>query len=254
MHNMKNIVVFSVLSALLVIVAGCDNDLSTQTDFTVSNKENSGVLSILSMLISCLALIIAIIVFIHTRQKVNSDDVEKIIEKLLRKQGLLKLKNDIQSFMDKYSKQKASNQVPTDGIVALEQSIKILEGKISNIEHGASTPPPMKTVGHHMGEAPFQKVLYANPNSNEYFTNVVETKQDTCVYVINLESETKGTFDIISIEKIKQRNGWDSVINYDGDCTINEATRYKRNSPGTCEKVSDDKWKVVERLNITILK
>jgi len=301
---MKSRVIFLVLSVLLVVMAGCDNNQSSQPDPNVSNiemlsdtikqqlvkqdslskellhqvdtlttelnsakaeieqlktsveqKESQGFLwTILPILIGSLALIIAIIVGICTRHDVERDEVRSILNEHLRKIGLLNLKERVQTLMNNSSQQKVSNQVSTGDIVALEQRIKILEGKIADVKHISSGPTSTKTDGRGMSEMPISKHLYANLNSKEYFTNVLEVKQDTCVYVINLESATTGEFDIISIEKIKQRNGWDSVIEYTGDCTINEAKSFKTNKRGKCEKVSDGAWKVVEKLKITISK
>ncbi len=304
MYNMKSRVVFFVLSALLMIMAGCDNNQSGQSDSNVSNiemlsdtikqqlvkqdslskellhqvdtlttelnsakaeiehlktsveqKESRGFLwTILPMAIGSLGLIIAIIVGFCTRHDVEKDDVKNILNEHLRNIGLLKLKEQFKSLMTSCSQQKASNQVSTDRIVALEQRIKILEGKITDVTPVTSAPAPMKTVERHINEISIPKHLYANSNSKEYFTNVLESKQDTCVYIIDLETATKGQFDIISIEKIKQRNGWESVIEYTGDCTISEAKSFKTNKLGKCEKVSDGTWKVVEKLKITISK
>lgn len=99
---------------------------------------------------------------------------------------------------------------------------------------------------------PISKHLYANSNSEEYFTTVLETKQDTCVYVIDLESETTGEFEIISIDKIKQRNGWERIVKYSGNCMLNEAKGFKTIQPGLCQKHSDGIWKVTRNLEIKI--
>ena len=93
--------------------------------------------------------------------------------------------------------------------------------------------------------------MYANTNSEEFFTSVVETKQETCVFDIYLSSQTIGEFDLISLDKIKQRNNWDRVVECKGDCTIEEANTFKTEQKGKCE-LSDGTWKVVEKLKITI--
>lgn len=299
MYDMKSRVVFLVLSALLMVMAGCDNNQPTQPDSNVSNiemlsgsikqqlvkqdslskellhqvdilttelnsakseieqlranveqKETQGFLwNILPLIIGCLALIIAIIVGVCTRHDVEKDDVRSIFNEHMRNIGLSDVKRNVQLLMNNRNQQKVSNNVSIDDIVALEQRIKTLESKIANVGRPPVLPTPKNPDEPHMG-----KHLYANSNSKEYFTNVLETKQDTCVYVIDLNSATKGEFDIISIEKIKQRNGWDSVIEYTGDCTINEAKSFKTNKRGKCEKVSDGTWKVIEKLKITISK
>lgn len=304
MYDMKSRVVFLVLSALLMVMAGCDNNQPTQPDSNVSNiemlsdsikqqlvkqdslskellhqvdilttelnsakseieqlrtsveqKEAQGFLwNILPLIIGCLALIIAIIVGVCTRHDVEKDDVRSIFNEHMRNIGLSDVKRSVQLLMNNRNQQKVSNNVSIGDIVALEQRIKTLESRIANVERSVSPPTPVKPDDPHMGGMPISKHLYANSNSKEYFTNVLETKQDTCVYVIDLSSATKGEFDIISIEKIKQRNGWDSVIEYTGDCTINEAKSFKTNKRGKCEKVSDGTWKVIEKLKITISK
>lgn len=301
MYNMKSRVIFFVLSVLLVVMTGCDNNQSTQPKLNESNvemlsdtikqqlvkqdslskdllhqvdtlttelnsakaeieqlkisveqKENQGLLwTILPTIIGCLALIIAIIVGVCTRHNVEKEDVKKILNHYLRSNGLLDLKEHFQLFTNNRNQQNVGNQISNDNIVRLEERIKILEGKVANVKHIVQ---PLKTNEHHNVEKPISKHLYAYINSKEYFTNVLETKQEACVYIIDLISATVGEFDIISIEKIKQRNGWDSVIEYTGDCTINDAKSFKTNEPGKCEKISSGTWKVVKKLRITISK
>lgn len=294
MYNMKSRVVFWVLSVLLVVMTGCDNNQSTQPNLNESNvemlsdtikqqlvkqdslskdllhqvdtlttelnsakaeieqlkisveqKENQGLLwTILPTIIGCLALIIAIIVGFCTRHKVEEKDVESILEKRFL------------SYIKVYESRKADNQILNDNKKnrSLEERIKKLEDKVEGMKPIVPLPIPKKTNEHHNVEKPISKHLYACINSKEYFTNVLETKQETCVYIIDLISATTGEFGIISIEKIKQRNGWDSVIEYTGDCTIHDAKSFKTNEPGRCEKLSDGTWKVVKKLRITISK
>lgn len=225
-----------------------------QLKVSVEQKENQRLLwTILPMIIGSLALIIAIIVGIFTRHDVEEEDVKSVLNDHLRRIGLLDLKERVQSLMTNRSQQKGGYQVSLGDINALQERIKILEGKVADVKHITPAPSPTKT-NISQDKMSISKHLYANSNSKEYFTNVLESKQDTCVYDINLKSGTTGEFDIISIEKIKQRNGWDSVIEYTGDCTINEAKSFKTNKLGKCEKVSDGTWKVVEKLKITISK
>ena len=95
---------------------------------------------------------------------------------------------------------------------------------------------------------------YAKLNSQNYFIDIFDSNQEGCVYKIKFKSSTKGEFDLISLNKIKSRNGWQEVIEYEGPCTMAEATSYKLVNPGIIEKYDSKTWEVKQKLIIKIFK
>lgn len=91
---------------------------------------------------------------------------------------------------------------------------------------------------------------YANINSGKYFTKILDSNQETCVFSIKFNNDSRGEFTIISLNKIKSRNGWQEVVEYTG--SIEEATSFKVVEPGICEKCDENSWQVTKPLKITL--
>lgn len=110
---------------------------------------------------------------------------------------------------------------------------------------GKSAQTPSKPAKH----------LYATMPSEIYFTQVAESKQDSSVFDIELSSDTMGTFTVISIDKLKQKNGLEKVVKHEGNCTLPEATTFDVLSKGKCEKIPEKGyWQIIEPLKIKISK
>lgn len=117
-------------------------------------------------------------------------------------------------------------------------------GGSSNSDSSNSTPKEDK----------YSKVIYAKINTDKYFTDIVNSNQEACVFVINLNNDKKGEFNLISLDKIKSRNGWQDVVEYTGSCLMSEATSYTVQDKGICEKIDDNTWEVKRKLKIKISK
>ena len=244
----------SLSKELLHQIDSLTDELSTakaeiaQHKASIEQMESKGLLwTILPLTISSLAFIVAII-GIRKRKKEEGNSLKNSLNKNNCEIGL---EGQIQSLIYNRFQQIRAGLVSSSQFSTLESRIKILE---QNMRPTTPQSSPIKKNPPVKPSLPITKQLYANTNSEEFFTDVLETEQDTCVYRIDLTTSETGEFNIISIEKIKQRNGWDNVIDYTGDCTISEAKSFKVDRPGKCEKISADTWKVVEKLKITISK
>lgn len=140
----------------------------------------------------------------------------------------------------------------------LERRIKVLEvannrGNSSISRNIANTSSNRETVHQ---EVNTQKVVYAKLNSGKYFLELSESNQEGCVFKINYNTSlNRGEFDIISLDKIKSRNGWQNVVAYTGNCLMEEATGYKLEEKGICERLENrNVWEVKRKLKITITK
>lgn len=228
------------------------NSAKTETESLKQNHPNF-LWDVLPLIIGIISLLIALFVGFCTRHNLEKDEVYGIINKHIQSLGLDRnFRDKIQCFINSYSQQK-STKVQDGSNYLLENKVASLEKEIAELKKSHTTICATQNVVP-KGESISPASLYANMNSQEYFTDVVASKQGTCVFEIKLVSQTKGDFDIISLDKIKQRNGWERVVDYKGDCTINEAKDFKTERKGKCEKLSDGTWKVVENLKITIYK
>ncbi len=149
-----------------------------------------------------------------------------------------------------------------DRIVYLEGKIKEVidavnrhEAEIKNRDISTSTTQVSKSTSQQKKEFEYKKDGYAKLNSGAYFMEILDSNQEGCVFHINFKSQNKGEFNIISLDKIKSRNEWKNVIEATGNCTIEDATSYKVEEMGICEKLSDGKtWEMKRKLRIKISK
>ena len=102
-------------------------------------------------------------------------------------------------------------------------------------------------------DAEYQKVGYAKNDTGTYFTTIYESNQDGCVFKISFMSTTKGRFNIISLDKIQSRNDWQQKIECSG-ISIKEASDFRIEEEGLCEKIEENTWQVTKPLKIRLLK
>lgn len=135
----------------------------------------------------------------------------------------------------------------------LEKTIQDLTKRIEALS--LVTSPRTQPVVPKVEKPEPTKVGYAGLNQDVYFMEILSSNQDGCVYKIEFKSESKGEFDLISLNKIKSMNGWKDVVETEGDCMLEKATSYSVVSKGVCERIPNGKvWKVVSKLKIRLKK
>lgn len=137
----------------------------------------------------------------------------------------------------------------------LEENMKQVANAINSISYNISShkvAESKKTPAQKDGPI-HQRSGYANINSGEYFTEIFTSKQESCVFSFTFQSEKKGMFNIISLDKIKSRNDWQDAIDCAG-CSITDATSFDVESMGECEKIDEFTWKVTKKLKIKLHK
>lgn len=102
-------------------------------------------------------------------------------------------------------------------------------------------------------ESDFLKVGYAKVDTDMYFTTIYDSNQEGCVFKITFNSTTKGKFNIIALDKIQSRNDWQKKVECSG-VSIKEATDFRLEEEGVCEKIDEINWKVTKPLKIRLLK
>lgn len=147
----------------------------------------------------------------------------------------------------------------------LENRINKLELKISLLDNKTTYP---QSLGNSMVSTPIineshedslesskiSKVGYADINKGSYFIEIMNSQKETCVYKVTFETQKSGYFDLISLDKIKYRNGWDDVIDYEGDCSMEEASSYTLIEHGVINKYDEKIWEVTKKLKIRVSK
>lgn len=98
-----------------------------------------------------------------------------------------------------------------------------------------------------------QKVGYAKIDTDMYFTTIFESNQEGCVFKLTFISQTKGKFNIIALDKIQSRNDWQKKVECSG-VSIKEATDFRLEDEGVCEKIDENTWKVTKPLKIRLIK
>lgn len=99
----------------------------------------------------------------------------------------------------------------------------------------------------------YQKVGYAKVDTDIYFTTIFDSNQEGCVFKLAFTSQTKGKFNIIALNKIQSRNDWQKKVECSG-VSIKEATNFRLEDEGVCERIDENTWKVTKPLKIKLIK
>lgn len=245
------------------------NETQSNVSDIKSNVENLKSPNKLWNFISIVAFIIgvtALVMSIFKSKGLKRLDVENIFSDCMDQSTRIKaMKNQIENLQSssRGSSSHGNKQQPSDvesRLNSLEVTMKQVVDYINN-----STKPNISSQGepdnhnydysYNYNEQPsFVKAGYAKLNRQNYFFDIFESNQEGCVYKIQFKSPTKGEFDLISLDKIKSRNGWQDIIEYEGPCTMAEATSYRLISPGVIEKYDSKTWEVKKKLKINIYK
>ena len=86
--------------------------------------------------------------------------------------------------------------------------------------------------------------------NNPIYLYVKKANENTDVF--ETITVTEGKFNIISLDKIKSRNGWQDVVEYKG--SIEDATTFQVEEFGICKKIDDVTCQVTKKLKIRLIK
>ena len=206
--------------------------------------------------LSLLIALLSIYKIIKTRKKLSkkSNEIKEIKEKL----RLLPKEYYGPNVKTSSSGTQKNVQIPRNlenKLSNLETQIAILERKIEDINNKILLERRVQGANKQAIEEPIQKIKYSEINlSGGYFRvdRFHDSKIDGCVYIIYLIDKDKAQFDLISIDKIRSRDGWEEAIEYSGKVTIDSATSFKTTKKGTLKKTDGNLWKVDSPLKIEI--
>lgn len=221
-------------------------ELKVQVAKLESPKSTWGYMTLASLAIAIIALVLSLLRKSLSRERVdeifcNNLDKSKRIAEL--KVAVSQLQSGLNTHLQKLDTRLRS----------VESSVSRLSSK-TNKTQNSSNP----SVTHRQEQLRQTKDLeylrmgYANINSGNIFTKIFDSAQESCVFSIKFKSANKGEFNIISLDKIKSRNMWQEIVEYTG--SIEEATSFKVEDYGICEKYDDVTWQVTKKLKIKLIK
>ena len=224
-------------------------ELKVQVAKLESPKSTWGYMTLASLVIAIIALVLSLL-----RKGISREKVDKIFsDNLDRSKRIKELKDDVSQLKSGLKRVNTSLQDLYARLSFVESSVSCLSSKTNEVQN-SSNP----SVAHRQEQSSQTKDLeyrrtgYANINSDNIFTKIFNSAQESCVFSIKFKSENKGEFNIMSLDKIKSRNGWQEIVEYTG--SIEEATSFIVENYGICEKYDDATWQVTKKLKIKLIK
>lgn len=230
-------------------------ELKSQVEKLESPKSTWGYMTLASFVVAIIALVLSLL-----RKGVSKEKVDEIFSNNLDKsKRIAELKAAVYQLQSGQNNNRVSQQVNTS-LQNLDARLRSVESSLSRLSsrtnevHDTSNPSINHCQEQHRQpkEPEYLKMGYANINSGNIFTKIFDSAQESCVFSIKFKSATKGEFNIISLDKIKSRNMWQEIVEYTG--SIEEATSFKVEEYGICEKYDDVTWQVTKKLKIKLQK
>lgn len=230
-------------------------ELKVQVAKLESPKSTWGYMTLASLVIAIIALVLSLLRKGLSREKVD----EIFCNNLDKSKRIAELEGAVSQLRSGLNSNRVSLSVNTSlqnldtRLRSVESSVSRLSSK-TNETQNSSNP----SVTHRQEQLRQTKDLeylrmgYANINSGNIFTKIFDSAQESCVFSIKFKSANKGEFNIISLDKIKSRNMWQEIVEYTG--SIEEATSFKVEDYGICEKYDDVTWQVTKKLKIKLIK
>lgn len=230
-------------------------ELKVQVAKLESPKSTWGYMTLASLIIAIIALVLSLLRKGLSREKVD----EIFCNNLDKSKRIAELKDAVSQLQPGLNGNRVSLSANTSlqnldtRLRSVESSVSRLSSK-TNETQNSSNP----SVTHRQEQLRQTKDLeylrmgYANINSGNIFTKIFDSAQESCVFSIKFKSANKGEFNIISLDKIKSRNMWQKIVEYTG--SIEEATSFKVEDYGICEKYDDVTWQVTKKLKIKLIK
>ena len=222
-----------------------------------SPKATWGYMSLAAIVIA----IISLILMLFRPKGIKEERVYEIFEHCLDKsERVKKLTVNVNTLLNSQRSAKSNQQNVTlssdieSRLLKLESRIQQMGNGFNNHPeaHSSQTSSNYREPSQRRIETEYQRTGYANINFGKLFTKILDSNQEGCVFSIKFKSQTKGEFTIISLDKIKSRNGWQEVVEYTG--SIEDATSFKLEDIGVCEKIDENTWEVTRPLKIRLLK
>ena len=230
-------------------------ELKVQVAKLESPKSTWGYMTLASLVIAIIALVLSLLRKGLSREKVD----EFFCNNLDKSKRIAELKVAVSQLQSGLNSNRVSLSVNTS-LQNLDTRLRSVESSVSRLssktnETQNSSNPSVTHRQEQMRQTKdleYLRMGYANINSGNIFTKIFDSAQESCVFSIKFKSANKGEFNIISLDKIKSRNMWQEIVEYTG--SIEEATSFKVEDYGICEKYDDVTWQVTKKLKIKLIK
>lgn len=230
-------------------------ELKVQVAKLESPKSTWGYMTLASLVIAIIALVLSLL-----RKGLSREIVDEIFcNNLDKSKRIAELKVAVSQLQSGLNGNRVSLSVNTS-LQNLDTRLRSVESSVSRLssktnETQNSSNPSVTHRQEQLSQAKdfeYLRMGYANINSGNIFTQIFDSAQESCVFSIKFKSANKGEFNIISLDKIKSRNMWQEIVEYTG--SIEEATSFKVEDYGICEKYDDVTWQVTKKLKIKLIK
>jgi len=230
-------------------------ELKVQVAKLESPKSTWGYMTLASLVIAIIALVLSLL-----RKGLSREIVDEIFcNNLDKSKRIAELKVAVSQLQSGLNGNRVSLSVNTS-LQNLDTRLRSVESSVSRLssktnETQNSSNPSVTHRQEQLSQAKdfeYLRMGYANINSGNIFTKIFDSAQESCVFSIKFKSANKGEFNIISLDKIKSRNMWQEIVEYTG--SIEDATSFKVEDYGICEKYDDVTWQVTKKLKIKLIK
>lgn len=205
--------------------------------------------------------LIALFVALFKSKGIKEEKIVDIFEECLDDSRKIKeLRVDVNKLLSLQHNNKAS-QISSSYALNSDSRLYLLEKKMAqvidmvskNINPVQRPIAPCQEIPVPHRETEYQKMGYAKVDTDMYFTTIYDSNQEGCVFKITFISQTKGKFNIIALDKIQSRNDWQKKVECSG-ISIKDASDFRLEEEGICEKIDENTWKVIKALKIQLLK
>ena len=232
-------------------------ELKVQIAKLESPKNIWAYISIGAIVLSLIALILSLL----KPKGIKEERVYEIFKKSLDDSRRIKeLQININKLLSSPRNNRESN-IPSSYAPNSEGRLRQLENQMAQVIETINKITPLASQPVSTRQNPtrsregneYQKVGYAKVDTDIYFTTILESNQEGCVFKLTFTSQTKGKFNIIALDKIQSRNDWQKKVECSG-VSIKEATDFRLEDEGVCEKIDENTWKVTKPLKIRLIK
>lgn len=255
----------SMIDTLTTELNSSKNEIEQLQSEIVELKSPGRLLAILVFLSLTISFVAIILSIIRTNNKVERWEVKDMTRPIVKEhvKDLEYRMNRAENNIKEIGKDSSTSKT-TSVDSFTDKRVSDLELRLNRIERNnnntvLSKPFPFNTHSSADSRAAQEpekmKIGYAKVNSNKYFVEIYDSKQEDCVYIIKFISKEEGEFDIISLDKIKSINGLKEVVELTQDsCLLEEATNYIVMDKGRCRKADETVWEVTKKLIIKVTK
>ena len=202
--------------------------------------------------------LIALIISLLKPKGIKEKQVYEIVKKSLDESRRIKeLQVNVNNLLSSQRNNRMSN-ISSSYAPNSDSRLRQLENQMAQVikKITITTSQPVSTRKEPVSsrkENEYQKVGYAKVDTDIYFTTIYDSNQEGCVFKISFTSPIIGKFNIISLDKIQSKNDWQQKVECSG-CSIKEASDFRIEDDGICEKIDESTWKVTKPLKIRLLK